>query len=101
MPQGHLTDRRDRTRSPSEPERRGPRPVWRRYWRLTRDPFLDGRTAYVPIPAHEEAVARLVDAIEAGERLAMLRAAAGLGKSIVLDRALAETRSPARRIARL
>jgi type II secretory pathway predicted ATPase ExeA len=46
---------------------------------------------------HEEAVARLVDTIETGQRRAVLTAGAGLGKSTVLARALAETRSPVRR----
>jgi type II secretory pathway predicted ATPase ExeA len=75
--------------------------VWQSYWRLRRDPFRDGRTAYVPTPGHEEAIARLVHAIASCERLAVLRAAAGLGKSVVLERAMVESRSSQRRIARL
>jgi len=62
-----------------------------------RDPFGGGRSPYVPVAPHEEAVARLVDTIETGQRRAVLRAGAGLGKSMVLARALTETRSPVRR----
>jgi len=75
--------------------------VWRRHWKLSRDPFLGPGSAYVPITSHQEALARLVHTVEAGERLAILRAAAGLGKTTVLARALAELRSPARKIARI
>src|SRR5262249_17320313 len=46
---------------------------------------------------HEEAVARLVATVEAGDRKAVLRADAGLGKSTLLARVLTETRSPTRR----
>jgi type II secretory pathway predicted ATPase ExeA len=51
------------------------------------------------VPGHEEAVARLVHAIEAGHRLAVLRAPAGIGKTLVLGRALTEARDPCRRFA--
>jgi MSHA biogenesis protein MshM len=71
--------------------------VWTRYWKLSRDPFLAVGTAYVNLTPHAEAVARLVETIESGRRRAVLRADAGLGKSVVLARVLAEARGPARR----
>ena len=74
--------------------------MWLRHWKLARDPFSEADPTYVPTPTHAEAVARLVHAIEAGHRLAVLQAPAGLGKSLVLARALAEARRPTRRIAR-
>jgi type II secretory pathway predicted ATPase ExeA len=75
--------------------------VWTRHWGLSRDPFLDAGSPYVPTAPHEEAVARLSHTIEAGQRLAVLRAAAGLGKTTVLARALAAARLPSRRVARV
>jgi MSHA biogenesis protein MshM len=71
--------------------------MWKRHWKLWRDPFAGPGTPYVPLPSHEEAVARLVDAVESGQRRSAIRAGAGLGKSAVLARALAETRGPSRR----
>jgi type II secretory pathway predicted ATPase ExeA len=71
--------------------------MWKRHWKLWRDPFAGPGTPYVPLSAHEEAVARLVDTVETGQRGAVLRAGDGLGKSVVLARALAETRGPSRR----
>ncbi len=73
--------------------------MWKRHWKLVREPFDDPGTPYLSFPGHDEAVARLVQTIETGQRFAMLRAAAGLGKSRVLSRALAESRNPTRRIA--
>lgn len=75
--------------------------MWKRHWKLSRDPFLGPGTPYVPTPSHDEAVARLAHTIETIGRLAILRAPAGLGKSTVLSRALAESRSPSRRIAHI
>jgi MSHA biogenesis protein MshM len=72
---------------------------WINHWGLNRDPFVDRGANYVPVPGHEEAVARLVHAIEAGHRLAVLTAPAGMGKTVVLGRALAEARDPCRRFA--
>ena len=63
--------------------------MWRRHWKLSRDPFLDAGSPYVPTAPHEEAVARLVAIIENSQRRAVLRAGAGLGKSSVLARAMA------------
>jgi type II secretory pathway predicted ATPase ExeA len=71
--------------------------VWKRHWKLLRDPFLGAGAPYVSVAPHDEAVARLVDTIETGQRRAVVRAGAGLGKSLVLARALAETRGPWRR----
>jgi MSHA biogenesis protein MshM len=71
--------------------------VWKTHWKLLRDPFGGGGGPYVPVSPHQEAVARLVDTIETGQRRAVLRAGAGLGKSMVLAQALTETRSPSRR----
>jgi len=66
---------------------------------LIREPFVDPGTPYLSFPGHDEAVARLVQTIESGQRFAMLCASAGLGKSRVLSRALAEAKNPSRRIA--
>lgn len=73
--------------------------MWKPRWGMIRDPFLEGNGFYVPLPGSEEAVARLVHAIEAGHRLAVLSAAAGMGKTLVLARALDQARSPSRRFA--
>jgi type II secretory pathway predicted ATPase ExeA len=73
--------------------------VWKRHWRLTRDPFLDGAPPFVATEVHHEAVARLVHTIESGQRRAIVQAAPGRGKSVVLARALAASKSPARRAA--
>ncbi len=72
---------------------------WIEHWGLNGDPFVERGGPYVPLPGHQEAVARLVHAIEAGHGLAVLSAPAGTGKTIVLSRALAETREPRRRFA--
>lgn len=64
-----------------------------------RDPFLSGETTYVSTPVHDEAVARILYGIEHGERLILLRAKEGLGKTVALSRALSEARQPLRRIA--
>lgn len=75
--------------------------MWKRHWRIKGDPFLGPGAPYVPTSGHDEAVARLTSAIESGERLAVLRAGPGLGKSAVLARAVAESRAPRRRFARV
>jgi type II secretory pathway predicted ATPase ExeA len=75
--------------------------MWERHWRLSGDPFLGPRTPFVKTAGHEEAFARLVAAIESGQRLAVLRAGEGMGKSAVLARAWQETRGPQRRFARV
>jgi type II secretory pathway predicted ATPase ExeA len=71
--------------------------VWLRHWGLERDPFLGIRSPYVSLPSHDEAVSRLVYSIERGQRLTSFFAEAGLGKTTVVRRALAETRDPRRR----
>ncbi|AMV36963.1 ATP-binding protein [Planctomyces sp. SH-PL62] len=73
--------------------------MWTRHWGLSRDPFLDGPSSFVPLGDHREAVDRLLYTIEAGQPLAVLAAGEGLGKSMVLGRALAEARRADRRIA--
>jgi general secretion pathway protein A len=75
--------------------------VWKSHWRLERDPFSEHGAAYVSLPSHDDAVARLVYAIESAERRALLAADAGLGKSTVLRRAFDDTRGPRRRLALL
>lgn len=72
-----------------------------RHWQLDRDPFVGPTPPYVPIPAHDEAVARLVDAVETGQRRIRLVAPAGCGKSMVLDRALSRLRGPRLRVAKV
>jgi type II secretory pathway predicted ATPase ExeA len=75
--------------------------VWKRHWRLNADPFLGPETPYVRSSSHDEALARLVETIESHQRLAVIRARAGLGKSVVIGKALDETRSPTRRVVRV
>jgi len=70
-----------------------------RHWGLRRDPFLEGEASYAPLAGHEEAVARLVHAIEASQGPGVLVAGAGLGKTTALRRALGEARSARRRVA--
>jgi MSHA biogenesis protein MshM len=74
--------------------------VWKRHWKLTRDPFLAAGSPYVSTPTHDEAVARLTYAVESGQPSAVIRAGTGFGKTTVLAQALAELRGPSRRIAR-
>jgi type II secretory pathway predicted ATPase ExeA len=70
---------------------------WESYWKLEQSPFVERDSAYVPLPPHEEAVARLVHAVENAVSLVELTADAGLGKSTVLRRVLTQIRSPHRR----
>ncbi len=74
-------------------------PVWIGHWGLQRDPFAEPDSPYVPLPSHDEAVARLVHIIETSERRTDFIASPGLGKTTVLRRAFAETQSPRRRFA--
>lgn len=62
------------------------------------DPFSEVDAPFIPTAIHAEAVARLVHVIESGQRLARLHAGAGLGKTMVLRRALELARGPGRRI---
>jgi hypothetical protein len=73
--------------------------VWLRYWGLERDPFDPAHSPYVPLPSHEEALARLIDAIACARPKIAFFAGAGLGKTVVLRKAVAETRHPRRRFA--
>lgn len=73
--------------------------MWVAHWRFIREPFDEGGGPFVPLPGHEEAVARLLHTIESGGRFAILNAPPGLGKSRVLEQALARARGPLRRIA--
>jgi type II secretory pathway predicted ATPase ExeA len=73
--------------------------VWMRHWGLARDPFSAVGTPYVSLPSHDEAVARLVFAVETGERRTVLSASAGMGKTAVLRKALSDVHNPRRRIA--
>ena len=80
--------------------------MWLRHWGLARDPFAtdprrDPAASFVPIPAHDEAVARIGHALATAGRSTRLTAPAGLGKTMVLERALALARSPTRRVARV
>jgi MSHA biogenesis protein MshM len=72
--------------------------MWKRHWGLSRDPFLDGKASFIALPAHQEAASRLVYTIETAQRIAVLRADAGLGKTTVLRQALADGRRAGRRI---
>ena len=53
----------------------------------SRDPFAETESPYVSLPSHDEAVARLVFAIETAQRRAVLAAPGGLGKTAVLRKA--------------
>jgi MSHA biogenesis protein MshM len=75
--------------------------VWKRYWRLTADPFFGPDRSFVRTSVHEEALARLIDTIEGCGRLAVVRSRAGLGKSTILAQALDETRKPGRRASQV
>ncbi len=70
-----------------------------RHWRLTRDPFRPGGSPFVATPTHAEALARLDHLIQSAERMVTLLAGPGLGKTTVAHAALAQARSPRRRIA--
>jgi len=75
--------------------------VWLRHWNLVADPFPSSGGRYVATPPHDEAVARLVDAIRSRERWAVVRGEAGIGKSVALARALKESKTPGLRMARV
>jgi MSHA biogenesis protein MshM len=90
------SDRAERERTHSLQEGGGT--VWRRHWGLTTDPFLANGSTYVPLASHEEAVARLVYAIESRQPRATLLAEGGMGKTTVLRRVLAQTSEMRRQI---
>jgi general secretion pathway protein A len=61
--------------------------MYETYWGLRFRPFRgeDGLAAYVPSPAHDEALARLHYLVEGNHRLGLLLGAMGTGKSLVLE----------------
>lgn len=61
-------------------------------------PFAEGAGPFVATPPHAEAVARLVHIAESGDRLGLIRAETGLGKSAVLAEALRRCRHPRCRV---
>jgi MSHA biogenesis protein MshM len=71
--------------------------VWLRHWGLTRDPFGGMHSPYVPLPSHDEALARLIYSIERQQRLITFFAEAGLGKTAVVRQAISQVRKPGRR----
>jgi type II secretory pathway predicted ATPase ExeA len=73
--------------------------MWHSYWNLGHDPFADRPSTWVPLSGHQEAVARLVDAVDAGRRWGLLSGPPGAGKTRVLHRTLSELRRPTRRFA--
>lgn len=75
--------------------------MWKDHWRLSGDPFLSAGAPYVRTSGHDESVSRLVASIETGERLAVLRAGPGMGKSTILARVAVESKGPHRRFARV
>jgi MSHA biogenesis protein MshM len=75
--------------------------VWRQYWQLANDPFPRSGASYVASSGHEEALARLQNTIDSGERRVVLRGAAGSGKTTLLNRLVNEGRRPSRRFARV
>lgn len=74
--------------------------MWMRYWKLDRDPFDESTSPFVPLQAHQEAVARLTESIQSGRRLTRFQERAGMGKSRVLAETLNAMRGPGRRVAR-
>ena len=68
------------------------------HWGLEQNPFTGRDSTYVSLPSHDEAVARLVYAIESSQPRAILVAPAGSGKSAVLRQAFRQARSPHRRL---
>jgi hypothetical protein len=72
-----------------------------RHWGLERDPFTPDGSIYVSTPVHAAAENALAAAIGAGASLVSLSGESGLGKTLVLERAMARARSPHRRLARI
>ncbi len=73
--------------------------MWMLHWGLSRDPFSENESPYVPSPSHHEAVARVVFAVETAQRRAVLSAPAGMGKTVVLHKAVSDLLNPRRRFA--
>lgn len=70
------------------------------HWGLSADPFPPRNAPFVATSVHAEAVARLLHAVDSGDRRISLRAAEGLGKTSVLDRVAEELRGPCVRVVR-
>ncbi len=73
--------------------------MWMPHWGLSRDPFAEIGSPYVSLPSHDEAVARLVFAVETSQRRATFGAPAGLGKTAVMRKVFSKVLSPHRRLA--
>ena len=73
--------------------------MWLRHWDLRRDPFRPGSGPFVPLPGHEEAVARIVHLVRSAEPRIALRGLPGIGKSSALAEAFRRLRHPSRRLA--
>ena len=73
--------------------------MWLRHWDLRRDPFRTGSGPFVPLPGHEEAVARIVHHARAVEPRIVLQGMPGIGKSSALTEAFRRLRHPMRRLA--
>jgi type II secretory pathway predicted ATPase ExeA len=71
--------------------------VWISHWGLARDPFAELGFPYVSLPSHDEAVARVVNGVETGQPLIVVRGGLGLGKTTVLRQSIGQLRGPARR----
>lgn len=71
--------------------------MWLRHWGLTHDPFGASPAPYVPMATHDEALARVIFAVDRGQRAISLVADAGLGKTMVAREAVRQLRNPRRR----
>ena len=72
--------------------------MWMPHWGLSQDPFAEIGSPYVSVPSHDEAVARLIFAVETSQRSAAFMAPGGLGKTAVMRRALVEMKIPRRQL---
>ena len=75
--------------------------MWKSHWGLERDPFTQSDGLYVSLPTHDDAVARLTSTIETEERIVLMTANAGLGKSTVLCQVFDKMLNPVRRFVRV
>lgn len=73
--------------------------MWLEHWGLERDPFGEIRSPYVPVPPHDQAVARLLAALDRGPAVLDFRGAPGSGKTSVVRKVIADGRRPRRRFA--
>ena len=65
--------------------------MWMSHWGLTRDPFADRDSPYVSLTYHDEAVARLVFAVEAAELGSSSRRRVGWAKRPCVRQLLAQS----------